>query len=425
MAPRSSESIAALAAALARAQAELCNPEKSLTGIVRSGRAGEGERSFRYAPLSSGLDIVRKALGKHEIATVQTTAVDPGAQMVNLTTMLAHASGEWIASDWPVCPVAEMGNPQRMGTALTYARRYALFTLVGIAGEDDLDAPDLNTSGSDPAKAVQGAAVAWGRPGQAASGGNGKFTGGRSRAQAGPILSPGESAQLRDAMLSEIENLASGPDATTWANGMLRSKNTLTADDARMVEAGFEARVAGLVAEPARSDPIEPEARAVAISDGAGAGEAKPPEPPADAGRSAAVRERQPLVKTVRRRNKEHLKFVRSLACLVCGRQPSDPHHLRFAEPRALGRKPSDEYVVPLCRTHHREVHRMSSKEQAWWQSLGIAPREVAHVLWLKTQSGSLVEGSLVPTSSEIASADRAPLADEGRGAVKRKTLVN
>ena len=95
-----------LAAALAKAQAELVNPEKSLTAVIRTGRAGEGERTFRYAPLSSGLDIVRKTLGQHEIATVQTTAVDQAAGMVNLTTMLAHASGEWIASDWPVCAVA-------------------------------------------------------------------------------------------------------------------------------------------------------------------------------------------------------------------------------------------------------------------------------------------------------------------------------
>src|SRR6267154_4822069 len=141
--PRSSESVAALASALAKAQAELVNPEKSLTATIRAGRPGEGDRSFRYAPLSSGLDIVRKTLGQHEIATVQTTAIDQASGMVQLTTMLAHASGEWIASDWPVCPVAETTNPQRMGAALTYARRYALFTLVGIAGEDDLDAPDL------------------------------------------------------------------------------------------------------------------------------------------------------------------------------------------------------------------------------------------------------------------------------------------
>ena len=140
---RSSRSVAALAAALAKAQAELVNPEKSLTATIRTGRAGEGERSFRYASLSSGLEIVRKTLGQHEIATIQTTAIDQAAGQVNLTTMLAHASGEWIASDWPVCPIADMATPHRMGASLTYARRYALFTLVGIAGEDDLDAPDL------------------------------------------------------------------------------------------------------------------------------------------------------------------------------------------------------------------------------------------------------------------------------------------
>ena len=92
---RSSESVAALAAALAKAQAQLVNPEKSLTGVIRTGRPGDREgRTFRYAPLSSGLDIVRKTLGRHEIATVQTTAVDQTGEFVNLTTLLAHSSGE-------------------------------------------------------------------------------------------------------------------------------------------------------------------------------------------------------------------------------------------------------------------------------------------------------------------------------------------
>ena len=141
---RSSESIACLAAALAKAQAELTNPEKSLVATIRPNGPGEADRTFRYAPLSSGLDIVRKTLGQHEIATVQTTAIDQTAGIVNLTTVLAHASGEWIASDWPVCAISETATPHRMGAALTYARRYALFTLVGIAGEDDLDAPDLS-----------------------------------------------------------------------------------------------------------------------------------------------------------------------------------------------------------------------------------------------------------------------------------------
>ena len=142
---RSSDSIASLAAALAKAQAELVNPEKSQVATMRSETGRGPEQTFRYAPLSSGLDIVRKTLGQHGIATIQTTAIDQTAGTVNLTTMLAHASGEWIASDWPVCAVSETATPHRMGAALTYARRYALFTLVGIAGEDDLDAPDLLT----------------------------------------------------------------------------------------------------------------------------------------------------------------------------------------------------------------------------------------------------------------------------------------
>src|SRR5215467_2356635 len=140
---RSSETIGTIAAALAKAQAQLVNPEKSLVGTIRSEQGTGPERSFRYAPLSSGLDIVRKTLSQHEIATVQTTSIDETAGIVRLSTVLAHASGEWIASDWPVCGIGETTAPHRMGAALTYARRYGLFTLVGIAGEDDLDAPDL------------------------------------------------------------------------------------------------------------------------------------------------------------------------------------------------------------------------------------------------------------------------------------------
>ncbi len=141
---RSSESIGAIAAALAKAQAELNNPEKSLIATIRASNPRENDQTFRYAALSSGLDIVRKALGGHEIATVQTTTIDNDAGLIRLTTTLAHSSGEWLSSEWPVCAIAETAAPRRMGAALTYARRYALFTLVGIAGEDDLDAPDMN-----------------------------------------------------------------------------------------------------------------------------------------------------------------------------------------------------------------------------------------------------------------------------------------
>jgi hypothetical protein len=145
-----SESIGAIAGALAKAQIELANPEKSLTAIIRSPFPREADRSFRYASLANGLDLVRKSLGRHEIATVQTTSIDAAAGLIRLSTTLAHSSGEWVSSDWPVCPLAETATPHRMGAALTYARRYALFTLVGIAGEDDLDAPDLPLSGGPP-----------------------------------------------------------------------------------------------------------------------------------------------------------------------------------------------------------------------------------------------------------------------------------
>src|SRR6516162_6772009 len=125
---RSSETIGTIAAALAKAQAQLVNPEKSLVGTIPSeGRRGT-EQTFRYAPLSSGLDIARKTLSQHEIATVQTTSIDDNAGIVRLSTVLTHAS------DWPVCAITETAAPHRMGAALTYARRYALFTLVGIAG---------------------------------------------------------------------------------------------------------------------------------------------------------------------------------------------------------------------------------------------------------------------------------------------------
>ena len=143
---RSSDTIATIAAALAKAQVELTNPEKSLVATIRSPFPREADRTFRYAPLSSGLDIVRKSLGRHEIATIQTTGIDKEAGLLRLTTVLAHSSGEWFSSEWPVCQISDIASAQRMGAALTYARRYALFTLVGIAGEDDLDAPDLGAA---------------------------------------------------------------------------------------------------------------------------------------------------------------------------------------------------------------------------------------------------------------------------------------
>src|SRR6202158_360501 len=155
---RSSESVAAIATALAKAQTELSNPEKAMVGTVYNVRS-DSTQSFRYASLSSGLDIVRKTLGGQQIALAQTTDIDRAHGMVTLTTVLLHTSGEWISSHWPVCRLSETSAPRRMGAALTYARRYALFTMVGIAGEDDLDAPDLVSDPANEHKAIDTASA--------------------------------------------------------------------------------------------------------------------------------------------------------------------------------------------------------------------------------------------------------------------------
>jgi hypothetical protein len=381
--PRSSESVAALASALAKAQAELVNPEKSLTASIRSGRPGEGERSFRYAPLSSGLDIVRKTLGQHEIATVQTTAIDQTAGMVNLTTTLAHASGEWIASDWPVCPIAETANPHRMGAALTYARRYALFTLVGIAGEDDLDAPDLCDGPRSPAPPAHERSFKPGHgqpPVQQRKPGNGH----RRHGMHGERLStlePEQSAALRGELLTAVGNIASAESAVIWAQAALAAKNRLAAADAKLVEDAFEHRLSELASSATveAADDAAPRTHVVGAHETLAKGND-------DLDQAEGIDKSTLVIATARRyRNPEHLRYVAQQACVICGRKQSDPHHLRYLQPRALGRKASDEFVVPLCRSHHRAVHR-AGDEQAWWAAAGIAPVKVARQLWRQTR---------------------------------------
>jgi ERF superfamily len=382
---RSSDSVAALAAALAKAQSELVNPEKSLTAAIRAPAPGVAERSFRYAPLSSGLDIIRKTLGQHEIATIQTTAIDQTSGLVNLTTMLAHTSGEWIASDWPVCPIAEMASPQRMGAALTYARRYALFTLVGIAGEDDLDAPDLSTC--TPMTGGRGPDT---RQDQLSSRhpGNGRQPGATKRKTV-ELLDPERSATLRDQLLAEIANLASAELAVTWANGALTAKNTLIADDARRLEGAFEQKLSGLLPLVATENPMSAGDGpfAVMVQD-------EPQAPNASSDQPKRIDKSLLTFSAPRRyRNREHLRFVTQQPCLICGRKPSDAHHLRHLQPRALGRKASDEFAVPLCRVHHRAAHR-ATDERAWWKAAGIDPIRTARRLWKQTRVN---EGQVPP----------------------------
>jgi ERF superfamily len=398
---RSSETIGAIAAALAKAQAELTNPEKALTATIRASNPRDHDQTFRYAALSSGLDIVRKALGGHEIATIQTTAIDKEAGLIRLTTTLAHSSGEWLSSEWPVCPIAETAAPRRMGAALTYARRYALFTLVGIAGEDDLDAPDLAEGAKADAANKGGAAAndrvaARLRP-KAAVEERTPATSVLTRKEkaarpARTVLGPEQSAALREQLLADIGRLASSDEAAAWVHKNLAAKNTMIVDDADAVEAGFRERLATIeVVSAAGQGEANPEP----------AVEAAPPvgEPfltAMDAAASAPIilpsspglRRRRVAAKTIRLRDKEHCKYVASQPCIVCGRTPSEAHHIRFAQPRALGRKVSDEYTVPVCRLHHRELHAYGD-EASWWAAVSIDPLPIALELWQRSRSSA------------------------------------
>jgi hypothetical protein len=384
---RSSETIGAIAAALAKAQAQLVNPEKSLVATIRSDEAGAADRSFRYAPLSSGLDIVRRTLSQHEIATVQTTSIDQTAGIVRLSTVLAHASGEWLASDWPVCAISETTTPHRMGAALTYARRYALFTLVGIAGEDDLDAPDLitptptdlNTQHSSQKSRLDG-----GPRKKEVTRGGGKVSMPSDR-----VLEPLGSAALRDKLIAELKELNTADEAAAWAHRMMRSKNSLMRKDAERVELGFQLKLSTFMT-------------------------AGPKAPDSKRGtRQRRVRNQQRAInKTIlalpvprRVRDRDHVKSVAKQPCMVCGRRPADAHHLRSAQLPALGRKVSDEFTVPLCRGHHREVHR-SGDEATWWKKAGIDPTVTARALWLETHP--MPEASDKMRIEEVVANDRA-----------------
>ncbi|GLR92347.1 ERF family protein [Bradyrhizobium iriomotense] len=358
---QASEHIGAIAAALARAQAELTNPEKTLTAMIRSPFLRDDDRTFRYASLASGLEIVRKTLSQQEIATIQTTRIDATTSHIHLTTLLAHSSGEWISSDWPVCAIKDVEAPHRMGAALTYARRYALFALVGIAGEDDLDAPD--TVAGPPGAEPQAPPNVKPRPAK----------GVLNRA---PVLGPPQSAELREQLLRQLATLPTGNDLLAWAKATLPLKNTLLEPDARRVEAAYQSKLedaARPMADPVPTLGVSPEPPGTAAVDTEAALQpALPPIP-----ESGLAHPKEPP----RKRSKVHLLFVREQPCLVCQQAPCDAHHLKFAQPRALGRKVSDEFTVPLCRTHHHELHRHGN-ERAWWANLQITPLPIAQELW-------------------------------------------
>ena len=390
---------------------------------------------------------MRKALGGHGIATVQMTAIDKEAGVIRLTTTLAHSSGEWLSSEWPVCAISESGATRRMGAALTYARRYALFTLVGIAGEDDLDAPDLTAkiepmsrrseakgevalveagaSGEGSANAKADADVgptsltlSWIRP-KSRAGHNRHERNGRP-AQA--VLETEESAAQRERLIADIARLQSSDDAADWVHENLPVKNTLTAVDAEFVEASFRERLVAF-------DPIAPTSANWSHVTTAKGGTAPTDQPPGSEGEPFAAfadpaagptivpdrapsRRRHVAAKTIRLRDKEHCKFVTTQPCVVCGRTPTEAHHIRFAQPRALGRKVSDEYTVPVCRLHHRDLHSYGD-EASWWAGVGIDPLRIALELWRRSRlTYSLDVTGSEPLSDAIPASSREGLED-------------
>jgi hypothetical protein len=310
-----------------------------------------------------------------------------------------------------------------MGAALTYARRYGLFTLAGIAGEDDLDAPDLNS----------GASAAVPRPTSGQNGigrGNGFVSpdaardapppfvnGGKGAKRAAvprpPLLPQARSVQERDRLLAELQALTGAEALASWAHAILPIKNTLSIEDARCVEAAFARRLAaGVPAEDEAGTQAEAEAgvhgAAVPAMPGgqANLNATSPSTPAPGQGLAPACLAASPPRRRARRlpkppvidksvlalseprrlRDREHLKFVARQPCMICGRTPSDPHHLRFAQPRALGRKVSDEFTVPLCRTHHRQLHHVGD-ERSWWKGNRLDPLPAAEALWRRTHS--------------------------------------
>jgi hypothetical protein len=320
---RSSETIGAIAAALAKAQAELprSGSDVSLRGAVKRPRhRAQGARRPRDRDRPDHRDR-------------QGGRADPphhhARPCVGRVAVVGMAG----------VPARETSAPRRMGAALTYARRYALFTFVGIAGEDDLDAPDLaqgaKTNAADKADAAdrEGVAARLRSPAaveerlpvmSAAPGGQEKFI-----RPARVVLGTEQSAALRERLLASLGQLQSAEEAADRVHANLAAKNTLIAADA---EAAGSA------------SPVEKSVLA-ATDDTAAASIIRPSGP--------GARRRRVMGKTIRL----HCKFVGSQPCIVCGRTPSEAHDIRFAQPRALGRKVSGEYTVPVCRLHHRDLH--------------------------------------------------------------------
>jgi hypothetical protein len=182
------------------------------------------------------------------------------------------------------------------------------------------------------------------------------------------VLSGEASAILRNQLLAEIAGLEAHDDLDTWTLRAWPKANTLTPADGDDVRLAFQAQLSRLKTIP--DEYVSPTER---------------DQPIANQEIRSRIDKSVLAISVARRlRDKTHLRFVAKQPCLLCGRQPCDAHHLRFAQSRGLGLKVSDEFVVPLCRAHHRELHR-TGREPDWWAKAGLEPISLARKFWLET----------------------------------------
>jgi hypothetical protein len=238
------------------------------------------------------------------------------------------------------------------------------------------------------------------------------------------VLDTQASGMVRDKLGEEIAALDCVEAAVEWAGRSLGAKNTLIGEDAVIVEAAFRERMQVLEPEiysltsapsEARSSPLtsQPE---LALSSNLSA-PARSPRARIASGSRIRMQRSVTSVKPRRCRDKDHLRFIARQPCTVCGRQPCEAHHIRFSQPSALGRRVSDEFTVPLCRVHHRELHRIGN-ERSWWDQLNINPLPIALRFWQQTKgmaSGAMANPQLTrrlrtPRSNNRASQECLPM---------------
>jgi len=243
----------------------------------------------------------------------------------------------------------------------------------------DLDAPDLT-----PAVGPSASASASQAPSQHLQSPEKRARPEKSRPAP---LSPDASKTIQAQLISELEHLKDPEALATWAHRALPLKNNLSAADAQAVESAFATRLNELGEEASPRGTKHQKANRH------------------DRGRERtepASEEVTTIGKPVRERDRDHLRFVAAQACIVCGRSPSDPHHIKFAQQRAMGRKVSDRFTVPICRLHHRQLHRRGN-ERAWWQSQGIDPLAIAASLWANTHAGEPATADVMGSEADRA----------------------